>query len=126
MPVPRPPIQIVDMPGRGLQLIEVDGEMNHSEAMKSFTEGELRKLAAEPIDGYIFKARSPSCGLRDAAQFASAASGELALRASAGLWAASIRAKWPTLPCVDESEVSDAAGRARFLEQVQAHWRARD
>ena len=125
MPVPRPPIQIVDMPGRGLQLVEVDGERNHSEAMQSFTEGELRKLAAGPIDGYIFKARSPSCGLRDTPQFASAASGEPALRVGAGLWAASIRLQWPNLPCVDESEVSDAEGRARFLEQVHAHWQER-
>ncbi len=124
MPVPRPPIQLVVEDGRGLRLIQVDGDIDHSAAMENFARSELRKLAASRIDGYIFKARSPSCGLVDAPQFASAASAQVVLRLGPGYWAAKIRTQWSALPCVDESEVSDAEAQARFLERVQAHWRA--
>lgn len=124
MPVPRPPIQIVDGPA-GLRILVVDGEVDHTEAMEQFAKTQSARLAAEPVDGYIFKARSPSCGLRDTPQFASAAKDEAVLRLGPGLWAAQLVQTWPTLPCVDESEVADAAGQAHFLGRVQAHWRAR-
>jgi uncharacterized protein YbbK (DUF523 family) len=125
MPVPRPPIRIVDKSEGGLQLLVVDGQIDHTVAMERFIEGELGRLTARPVDGYIFKARSPSCGLRDAPQFASAASGEPVLRLGGGLWAARVCLEWAALPCVDESEVESVEGQARFLDQVQAHWRAR-
>jgi uncharacterized protein YbbK (DUF523 family) len=124
MPVPRPPIQIVGKPG-SLRIVVVDGKVDHTAAMNQFAEAQSDRLSAEPIDGYIFKARSPSCGLRDAPQFASATRDAEVLGLGPGLWAARLLEAWPSLPCVDESEVAEASGQARFLSLVQAHWRAR-
>lgn len=125
MPVPRPPIQIVRGPGEEGRIVVVGEGSDQTELMKNFIGKQLLVLQAQPIDGYIFKARSPSCGLRDTPYFESAAKADSASAHGAGLWAAAVVAKLPTLPCVDESDVTDPEGQERFLARVQAHWQAR-
>lgn len=125
MPVPRPPIQIVRGPSEEMRIAVVDEGSDQTELMKKFIGKQLLILQAQPIDGYIFKARSPSCGLRDTPHYESAAKTDLAIAHGAGLWAAAIAAELPTLPCADESDVAEAEGQARFLARVRAHWQAR-
>jgi uncharacterized protein YbbK (DUF523 family) len=123
MPVPRPAIQIVEDSGRSLRLQVVSDGRDVTAPMHSFMAEQIRVLTAQPIDGYIFKARSPSCGLRDTPHFLSTATEPT--RVASGLWAASVREHFPALPLADESDVLDESGQERFLKQVQAHWQAR-
>lgn len=125
MPVPRPPVQIVQSEGRGLRLLVVGEGADLTDSVQHFMRRELQGLKARPIDGYVFKARSPSCGLRDTPHFASAAGHARSIRLAAGVWASRLRQELPELPLVDESDLEDEAARERFLEQVREHWRAR-
>jgi uncharacterized protein YbgA (DUF1722 family)/uncharacterized protein YbbK (DUF523 family) len=76
------------------------------------------------LDGYVFKAKSPSCGLhsipryRDDGQPAAGASGR-------GLFAGRVREAFPLLPAEDEGRLNDAALREAFTERIFAAARLR-
>ena len=61
------------------------------------------------LDGYVLKARSPSCGLIGAAS-----------TAGRGLFAQALTDTYPSLPVVDEEGLDD-----NFVARVFEHWRAR-
>jgi uncharacterized protein YbbK (DUF523 family) len=125
MPVPRPAIQVVEESGRALRLQVVGDGRDVTEAMQVFIDSQIQSLRARPLDGYILKARSPSCGLRDTPYFVSAARSDQPSRIASGVWAASLRDHFGDLHLADESELQDPPGRERFLEEVQKRWRAR-
>lgn len=125
MPVPRPQIQILRRSDEELRIVVVDEGSDKTDVMTEFIRKQLAILAAQPVDGYIFKARSPSCGLRDTPHYLSAAKTGSPAGLGGGLWAAAVAEMLPNLPCVDESEVAKPEGQERFLAQVQAHRDAR-
>jgi uncharacterized protein YbgA (DUF1722 family)/uncharacterized protein YbbK (DUF523 family) len=98
----------------------------------SFTWGGARDhtaaIAALPLpaglDGYVFKAGSPSCGIRGIAR--SAPSGQPADRGGRGVFARQVMDRFPLLPVEDEGRFSSPVLRAGFLEQVFAFARLRE
>ncbi len=95
MPVPRPPIEIV-----GAALLDPAGR-DWAPQMRIW--GEERLAALVPLDGFVLKRKSPSCGPD-----------------RGGLFAGLLAARWPGLPLCDESELDDgfvAAVCATFLER---------
>lgn len=125
MSVPRPAIQIVEA-AEGKVRLQVVGEgRDVTGAMQSFIDSQLAALAAEPIDGYVFKARSPSCGLRDTPYFPSAENSDEPTQIAAGMWARGVAHRFSDLPMVDERDLQEEAGRERFLEAVREHRRRR-
>ncbi len=121
MSVPRPPIQLVSRPGEELRVVVVNEGSDVTAALRNFSNQQLARIADMPIAGYVFKARSPSCGLRDTPHFASAAGGAKSLRIASGFWAGMLQSRWPDLPCVDESELRESAGQEQFLRRVRAY-----
>lgn len=124
MSVPRPAIQIVDAEGQGLRLQVVGDGADVTAAVAGFAETRLAALAGS-LDGYVFKARSPSCGLHDTAHFASAARDARIVRMGAGLWAARVRTHCGPIPLVDESALQDPGSREAFIGRVRAHYEGR-
>jgi uncharacterized protein YbgA (DUF1722 family)/uncharacterized protein YbbK (DUF523 family) len=85
------------------------------------------------VDGYVFKSRSPSCGLHGIPVY----EGDMAVdRKGRGVFAAGILDAHPLLPVEDEGRLNDALLRETFVERIFAHarlralleggWRARD
>lgn len=79
----------------------------------AFARERVAALAAERLDGYVFKAGSPSCGV------------ELANGAGRGLFAAEMLRAFPDLPIVEERQLADSAIRDEFVRQVFARFRTR-
>lgn len=125
MLVPRPPIQVIRRPGEEMRIVVVDEGSDKTSLLQQFVRKHIAILESQPIDGYIFKARSPSCGLRDTPHYASATNTSTPVAYGSGLWAAAIAAELPQLPCVDESEVVEPEGQERFLALVRVHRKAR-
>lgn len=119
MSVPRPPIQMVERDSVvRIELVHGTGEVH--QALEHYCQSALRVLEQHGLHGYLFKARSPSCGVVDTPHFA--ADGDIVRRGS-GLWAQAVLDRWPTLPVADESQVQDEEGREAFLQRVHDYWR---
>lgn len=113
--VPRPPIQMVT----GGELRRVGGGVDLAPAMSHLAQQRADELGPR-LCGYVFKARSPSCGL-DAPVFASAEAGAQVVARGPGLFCAAILARFPDLPVAEDEELADVAGRAAFLARVRAY-----
>ncbi|MCK2217972.1 DUF523 and DUF1722 domain-containing protein [Actinomadura sp. ATCC 31491] len=88
----------------------------------------MRGLAAEraaalDVDGYVFKAKSPTCGIHGVPVYR--ADGPPADRRNKGLFAGAIIDAHPLLPVEDEGRLHDALLRESFVERVFAHARLR-
>lgn len=110
MPVPREPVVLV---GAGPRLVGATSGVDHTGAMLRFAEARI--AAVDPLDGYVLKSRSPSCGLE----------GVPGSPTGAGLFAATLRRLRPDLPLAEETGLEDETGRRAFLEAVRAHRRRR-
>ena len=110
--IPRPPIQLLEQHGhvraigRDNPLIDVTDKLQELEI--TFSEENKN------ICGYIFKSRSPSCGLTDAA--IQTENGE---KSGPGLFASSVGAQLPFLPVIDEIKLALPAEREHFLDSVR-------
>ncbi|MFJ2031204.1 YbgA family protein [Streptosporangium sp. NPDC087985] len=89
--------------------------------------GRIAMLAGErartlDVDGYVFKARSPSCGVHGVPLYA----GDVAVdRKNRGVFAARIIDAHPLLPVEDEGRLNDPLLRENFVERIFAHARLR-
>jgi len=107
MGVPRPPVVLLgaaDDP----RMVERGGGRDWTDAMLGFAATELDRLAELRICGFVFKSKSPSCGLRDVP-----IGGD-------GLFARTVRRRFPDIPTADELELADAIGRRGFADAVLA------
>jgi uncharacterized protein YbbK (DUF523 family) len=103
MGTPREPIHIT----REGRLVGVESLTDHTDAMNTWSAKRLAEL--DDLDGYVLKARSPSCGLVGAAS-----------TGGRGLFAQALTDTYPSLPVVDEEHLDD-----HFVARVFDHWRRR-
>lgn len=115
---PREPVQL-EKEGREIRLRGVTSRRDLTEAMASWSRGRLETLAAAGLNGYVFKARSPSCALAGAALLGGAPHGEQ----TAGLFARAFLRRFPYVPVTDETGLADPDGRRHFVERVFAQAR---
>jgi len=82
------------------------------------------RIAREFADicGYIFKARSPSCGMEGVATWTQ--QGRQAEPDGTGAFAAALIRAHPGLPVTDETRLQDPALREQFIEDVFARYRS--
>lgn len=119
--VPRAPIELMDTGGdihaRGVD----DCDFDVTRRILEFAERRVAHLGG--ISGYVFKSRSPSCGLgttpvRDG-------SGRVVSHGD-GLYTGRIRERLPGMPCEEESGFGDRLVAEGFIERVLAYrrWQA--
>ena len=109
---PREPIRLT----AGDRLVNRGGTLDHTEVM-------ARLPLAFGLDGYVFKAKSPSCGVFGIARYRPA--GELFDHAGRGLYAARVMSEFPLLAAEDEGRLNDPGLREAFVERVFAAARLR-
>jgi uncharacterized protein YbbK (DUF523 family) len=123
MGVPREPIHLRRRAG-ALRLIGVASGRDWTAAMETYAARRSRELASLGLDGYVLKARSPSCGLRGLPVHD--ASGErVEMRDGVGRFADALRELLEDLPLVEETELATEAGRAAFLAAAERRRRRR-
>lgn len=120
--VPRDPIRLVGSPEAPRLVVERTGE-DLTVRMRRHAATRIRELERLGLDGYVLKARSPSCGLR-AVNVHPAATGPPAPRGR-GLFAAELARRLPALPVEEEGRLADPAIREAFIERVLAARRRR-
>jgi uncharacterized protein YbbK (DUF523 family) len=113
--VPREAMRLVgdiDSPRRVTRATGID----HTDRLKAWAETRLEELAKEPLDGFVLKARSPSCGMRVEVFDKSGKPCGLA----PGLFARALPARFPLLLVVEDEDLRDEARRGEFLRRVRA------
>ena len=115
--VPRPPIQLVLRQGEQFALGVDDPAMDVSDALRGYAEQVYDAFNAE-LQGYICKARSPSCALATTPVFSEQGK---QLSRSDGIFIAELSRRLPGLPIVDEAALETGQGRLHFLQRVQAY-----
>jgi uncharacterized protein YbgA (DUF1722 family)/uncharacterized protein YbbK (DUF523 family) len=108
---PREPIRLTT-DGR---LVNRSGTADHTELMEALP-------LSEGLDGYVFKAKSPSCGIRAIPRYRpdGAAAGH-----GSGLYAGRMLRAFPLLAVEDEGRLNDAGLREAFCERTFATARLR-
>ncbi len=105
MGVPREPVKI-----EANRLLGVESGKDWTEAMHSFHSEKLKELTQ--LNGFIFKSRSPSCGIQAAPIHAGTA------EKTSGLFARAFMKHFPHIPVVDEEQLQDKQARENFIARV--------
>jgi uncharacterized protein YbbK (DUF523 family) len=111
--VPRETIQI-ELLGGSPALITHDSRRDITDSMCAWAQQRAAALVAMNICGYVFKARSPSCGVGSVAVVGGGNDGT-------GLFAAELMRQMPNLPVVEEDHLATHPARQAFLEQVRRY-----
>jgi uncharacterized protein YbbK (DUF523 family) len=104
MGTPREPITLI-RDADGVRAIGIDSGRDWTLPMVSFAVPRAEALRTLGIAGYVFKARSPSCGIH----------------ATRGLFAEAVAGAMPDLPVADEEDLRDAEACEQFLQRVRSH-----
>ncbi|MDA0632123.1 DUF523 and DUF1722 domain-containing protein [Nonomuraea sp. MCN248] len=126
---PRESMRLEQSPG-GPRLMTRTSRRDLTPAMTALA---AERSARLDVDGYVFKAKSPSCGIHGIPLYA----GSTALsRQHRGLFADAVIEAHPLLPVEDEGRLNDAVLREAFTERIfalarlrellESDWRPRD
>ena len=119
--VPRETIHLVE-DKQGIHLRGTASAHDHTRAMQDFAAKKINELGV--LHGFILKARSPSCGIREVPVF-SIIGGTVTAQApgawGAGLFVRLLRQHYPGLPLVDESGCQDYKQLENFFDLARAY-----
>jgi len=121
MSVPRPPIRLVNIDGhikaRGVK----DPSLDVTQALIEYAESVAP--ACNDLSGYIFKSKSPSCGMERVKVYSEAGQPS---DSGSGLFAGTIMQEHPSLPIEEEGRLMDPTLRENFIERVFIYHRWRE
>jgi len=121
MPVPRPTVLLYKK-GEQIRMIEPNSMKDYTDEMLNFSEAFLKSLGE--VDGFLLKAKSPSCGVKDTKLYQENLKGLINGRSS-GLFAQKAMEYYPYLPIEDEGRLNDYWIRRDFLTKIFSHARLR-
>ncbi len=115
LPVPREALRLFGVSGDPRLVTARAGE-DHTDGMKSWAARRLDALKREDLCGFVFKSRSPSCGMRQVKVYLQE-DGVPSL-AGTGLFARTFMERFPLLPVEDEERLNDRQLRESFIERL--------
>lgn len=119
--VPRPKVIIIKK-DNFKRLIQPETQKDLTEKMEEYIENKLNSL--KDFDGFILKAKSPSCGVGSAKLHNE--DGKRVIGRGYGFFAEIIRKKFPYLPLEDEGRLRNPEIKKHFLVRVFAFAHLRD
>jgi uncharacterized protein YbbK (DUF523 family) len=119
---PREAMRLVGDP-RTPRLLTIITGIDHTDAMNHFARQRVRELDALSLSGYVFKARSPSCGIRSVPRFTPQG---VETQDGIGLFARAFMEHFPLIPVEEEGRLHDSQTAKDFLERARAYHRSRN
>lgn len=111
--VPRPPVQLTGNPAKPDMTGRDNPDINVTEKMHAYCASRPSQL--KHICGYVFKSKSPSCGIHSIPVFDH---GKIIDSDNRGLFADAIIKLYPELPICDEVLLAHHEQRLQFIQQV--------
>lgn len=112
---PRPPVQLTTSMERPEVTGRDDAGLDVTERLYSYSENRVKDL--DGLSGYVFKSRSPSCGLNSAPVFIN---NEQVTDSGRGVFAATLCTHYPHLVMIEETELAQPDALTRFIQAVSA------
>jgi uncharacterized protein YbgA (DUF1722 family)/uncharacterized protein YbbK (DUF523 family) len=113
--IPRDPIRIV-AGENGERLVQPSTGLDLTDRMVGFREKYLSGLGT--VDGFVLKARSPSCGVSDAKVQGGMDNKAQTLRRGPGMFASAVITKFPGAAIEDEGRLTNFRIREHFLTRL--------
>ena len=118
---PREAMRLTGDP-RAPRLVTITSGTDHTEAMVRFSQRRVRELEALNLSGYVFKARSPSCGIGGVPLLNTHG---VETQDGIGLFARAFMEYFPLMPIEDEDRLHDPQAVQSFLERALAYQQSR-
>lgn len=114
--VPRPPVQLTGKLEAHRLIGRDDPSIDVTDALQNYCH--KKTLQLNSIHGYIFKSRSPSCGVTDTPLFDN---DNNIITYTSGVFARAMLQHYPDLPITDENTLSQSNELTRFLARVKQY-----
>jgi len=114
LPVPREPMRLEGDPEHP-RLITIRTRRDLTARMERWARRRVRELARENLCGFIFKCRSPSCGIASVKVYAA---GRRPRRRGAGIFARLFIERFAAAPVEEDERLRDPARRENFIERL--------
>ncbi|WP_285589260.1 DUF523 and DUF1722 domain-containing protein [Herbidospora sp. NBRC 101105] len=115
---PRETLRLESRPEEGERLMLRKSRVDLTATMREVAG---RRIATLEVDGYVFKSKSPSCGIHGIPVYED----DHPVRRTRGVFAQRVIDAYPLLPVEDEGRLNDAVLREQFVERIFAHARLR-
>jgi len=112
--VPREPMRLEGSP-HAPRLVTIESRVDLTERMLRWARLRVGQLEGQKLAGFVFKCRSPSCGLRQVSVLDSRSQPHAA---GTGLFARIFGEHFPLLPLTDEESLQDTDAREDFIARV--------
>ncbi len=122
LPVPREPMMLIGKPETP-RLVAVNTGIDHTEQIQGWAETQIEEIANWGLSGFVFKSRSPSCGIRDVSIFDEQG---CVIAIDSGLFVKAMRVKFPLMPIEDEASLTSLQARESFFRKVFVYKRWQD
>ena len=103
------------------QMISKKTQTNWTKPMEQYIKGRINSLTHDDLCGYIFKSKSPSCGLGRVPVYSEF--GSHSVRHGPGMFAQAFTNKFPLVPTEDEGRLNDSRIRENFIVKVFSFYR---
>ena len=120
--VPREPCQLEGDP-QAPRFVTVHTSQDHTERMLRWARRRVQELKTEALCGFIFKGKSPSCGMERIKVYAIEGG---TVSKGVGLFARLFMENFPLIPVEDDARLHDPVLRDNFIERVFVMKRWRD
>ena len=111
--VPRESLRLVDING-DIRLIANSG-VDHTEKMRSWSDKRIEQLAKQNLCGYVFKRKSPSCGMERVNVYHENGSPH---QQGSGLFSSALMRRLSLIPVEEEGRLQDPRLRENFISRV--------
>lgn len=115
--VPRPPVELVELKNNIYVIGRDNKQLDITDKLKNYSASKVQSLSE--LSGYIFKSRSPSCGLGSTTVFN--ARGEY-VRLSNGIFADRLVTTYPMLPVIEDTELENQKILDEFIGKVKSYF----
>ncbi len=116
MGVPREPVGLYGSADQPLMLGN-ESQTDWTVRMRNYALRRVKELETENLCGFIFKSKSPSCGVQNVPVYK--AHGSRHSQPGRGLFADAFLKRHPLIPVADEDELRDLKVREEFIARVR-------
>ena len=111
--IPRPPIRLMGSPEAPRAVGVKDVSLDVTDKLAAY--GRRQSCQLDDLCGYVFKSKSPSCGMERVKIYQR---GNIPAKSGRGIYAEAFLAGQPWLPAEEEGRLSDPRLRENFIERV--------
>lgn len=115
LPTPRPALRQIDAGNGEVRLVFSKSGEDITERMQKWAQQRVKELEAEHLDGFVFKANSPSSGMERVKVYAPKG---MPRKNGVGLFAAAFMKNFPLLPVEEEGRLNDPGLRENFITRI--------